>query len=320
MTYPFENIQIAPGIRTLELIRVDKMEDVYLGVHFAYPGTPKWNGAVPLHAKYQGIDIPMTRADVEAWVLECYEILKPANASSWRYEQKSYLESKRAEDTKLVFDALNEGERVTRWLCRKCGPVSDVNPQPASRIRQLKMYGYHIVTQKKECSCCGSKQYFDLLIRLPRHSANSQKRSTITRALRERILSTLENRDCVTEIKLEKRACVIDHKFPSSRWVIGESVNETSMPESRIRDKFQILSNQSNLQKERYCQRCVIEGLRGDYFGIQWYYKGDAKWRGTSKADEDGCVGCPWYDVERWKIAFNLFLQYALSIAPKDEN
>lgn len=80
------------------------------------------------------------------------------------------------------------------------------------------------------------------------------------------------------------------------------------MSEDEIRAKFQILSNQTNLQKERYCQRCVLEGIRGNFFGIEWYYEGDKMWRGTSKADENGCIGCPWYDLSRWKAEFNLHL------------
>lgn len=103
---------------------------------------------------------------------------------------------------------------------------------------------------------------------------------------------------------------VIDHKFPSSRWVNGETINETTMPVSKIKSKFQILTNQTNLQKERYCKRCVSTGKRGDFFGIEWYYEGNAQWQGTSKADENGCIGCCWYDMAEWKSRFNRFLAY----------
>ena len=80
------------------------------------------------------------------------------------------------------------------------------------------------------------------------------------------------------------------------------------MTEDEIKDKFQILSNQTNLQKERYCQRCVMENIRGDFFGIEWYYQGDNQWKGNSKADEGGCNGCPWYDIKYWKTEFNKHL------------
>lgn len=304
MAYPFENRQIDANIRTLDLFSPPKMEDKYLAVRFRYKGVA-WNGAVPIKAKYQGTDVPLTLEDVEAWVKECYAALDPANYQSWRSEQEEYWKASGSEDTQLVFDELNGTSATTQWLCRKCGPVPGVNPQPGARIKSLRQKGYFIASRVLYCSACGSKQHHDLLIRLPRHAANNQKRSTISRALRENILRVLPNVDCLTEERLEKGACVIDHKFPSSRWVNGETINDVSMTDEQIRAKFQILSNQSNLHKERYCQRCVLEGIRGSFFGIAWYYEGDAKWRGTSKADEAGCVGCPWYDLRTWKEEFN---------------
>ena len=80
------------------------------------------------------------------------------------------------------------------------------------------------------------------------------------------------------------------------------------MSENEIKNKFQLLTNQTNLQKERYCKRCVSAGKRGDFFGIKWYYKGSENWEGSSKADENGCIGSPWYDLIKWKAEFNKFL------------
>ena len=308
MSYSFENKQINPNIRINNLFNIEKMEDIYLSVRFKYQRVV-WNGAVPIKAKYQGVAVPLTQEDVVDWVQICYDALNPAKFQIWQNQQNQFWQNRNSEDTKLVFDALNGTDTTTRWLCRKCGPVPAVNPQPAARIRSLKQMGYHIATIQLVCSSCGNKQYFDLLIRLPRHAADNQKRFTITKALRSRILEVLPKVDCVFEIPLDEKACIIDHKFPSSRWVNGETVNHTSMPVDEIKKKFQILSNQTNLQKERYCQRCVLEGKRGSFFGIEWYYQGTEKWEGTSKADENGCVGCPWYDVIKWKKEFNKHLK-----------
>lgn len=307
MAYPFENKQLNKDIKINTLFRLEKMEDIYLSVRFKYKRVV-WNGAVPIKAKYQGVNVPLTSEDIEDWVKVCYSALDPAKFKTWQSEQDEYWKSKSSEDTQLVFEALNGSDDTTKWLCRKCGPVPEVNPQPGARIRSLRQMGYHIATMKLECSSCGKKQYFDLLIRLPRHAADNQKRYTISKALRMKILGLLPNVDCVFDETLDEKACVIDHKFPSSRWVNGETVNHTSMTEDEIRSKFQILSNQTNLQKERYCQRCVLEGIRGSFFGIEWYYEGDSQWQGTSKADENGCIGCPWYDVVKWKKEFNKHL------------
>ena len=285
MSYDFENKTVNRNIKTSNLFRIDKMEDYYLAVRFKYQGYI-WNGAVPIKAKYQGVDIPLTKDDVFEWTQSCYEALDPGKYGVWQAQQTAFWDNTNAEDTHLVFDALNGTEPITKWLCRKCGPVPKVNPQAGAR-----------------------KLYFDLLIRLPRHPADNQKRFSISVALRNKILSTLPLKDACFETVLQPNEVIIDHKFPSSRWVNGETVNETDMPVEDIQKKFQLLTNQTNLQKERYCQRCVTEGVRGDFFGIEWYYEGDKNWNGTSKADENGCIGCPWYDLHKWKEEFNKHLK-----------
>ena len=81
--------------------------------------------------------------------------------------------------------------------------------------------------------------------------------------------------------------------------------NFTTMTDEQIEVKFQLLTQQTNLQKDRYCFRCFNENIRGDFFGIKWYSKGDEYWQGANKSDENGCVGCPWYDLADWKKKFN---------------
>lgn len=38
-----------------------------------------------------------------------------------------------------------------------------------------------------------------------------------------------------------------------------------------------------------------------EIFWNKWYSKGDEYWQGANKSDENGCVGCPWYDLADWK-------------------
>lgn len=308
--HPFEYQKLNGNVSTEDFFKIDKMEDRYLAVKFRY-GMRTWNGCVPIISKYQGVNIPETKEDVEAWVLECYAELDPGRNNVWQEEQRTFWAGRKASETQSVFEALNGAEPLTRWKCRKCGPVPEINPQPASRIKQLKKMGYFIATRKKECPNCGGLQYCDLLIRLPRHAADNEKRSPISRKLQNKIKTVLPLRDACFDTPQKASDLIIDHKFPSSRWVNGETVNKTDMSEEDIRKKFQLLTNQTNLQKERYCQECVIHGNRGDFFGIEWYYKGARKWEGTSKADEQGCVGCPWYDLAKWKQELNAFLAKA---------
>ena len=72
-----------------------------------------------------------------------------------------------------------------------------------------------------------------------------------------------------------------------------------------IRDKFQLLSNQRNQQKREICRKCFQTGKRGIIFGIPYFYEGDENWPEDipikGKKAEKGCIGCPWYDIKRWR-------------------
>ena len=97
-----------------------------------------------------------------------------------------------------------------------------------------------------------------------------------------------------------------DHKFSEIRW--DENVakeNSINITEDEIREKFQILDTQRNQQKREVCRHCFETGERGTIYGIKFFYAGDEKWdpqipiRG--KEAEKGCIGCPWYDIQKWR-------------------
>ncbi len=113
MSYSFENKKITADITINDLFNIEKMEDAYLSVRFKYQKVV-WNGAIPINAKYQGINIPLTHEDVVEWVKSCYSTLEPAKFQLWQNEQRVFWENKNSEDTKLVFDALNGTESTTK--------------------------------------------------------------------------------------------------------------------------------------------------------------------------------------------------------------
>ena len=304
MSFTFENKRISADIITGSLFQIPRMQDWYIGVTFRYHATA-WNGAVPIVSKYQGINVPLTEEDVLAWVNYCHQELDSRKNTIWQRTQSSYWENKKAFATQAVFDALNGEDILTKWLCRRCGPAPKSNPQSGARIRDLRKWGYSIATKVLSCETCGCKTHFDLLVRLPRQAADNEKRSSLNESLKKRIKEVLPLKDVCFDEPHPDSQLVIDHKFPSSRWVVGETINAVTMTQDEIRHKFQLLTQQTNSQKERYCKRCVSLGIRGDFFGIKWFHSGDEQWRGSSKADENGCVGCCWYDLEEWKMKFN---------------
>lgn len=105
--------------------------------------------------------------------------------------------------------------------------------------------------------------------------------------------------------EMPTRELEVDHKFPQVRWCKDESENKVDMSEVEIKEKFILLTRSNNLLKSRYCERCVKTGKRGRFPGIYFWYEGNENWKGKSECDEQGCIGCFWYDPYRWREELN---------------
>lgn len=291
------NRNVNENIVLLSEFTQEKMEDRFIEVIFNYENT-RWHGVLPIFILYQGFEITDDK-DLDNFAINAYELLHPKNRNNWLNDSEKYWSDKQHGPTYNVLKALESGN----WECRVCGPVPQVNPQPSARLRDLKKMGYIISSKRTHCYCCNKTTMHDILVLLPRidNDSSAKGRTAISENLKKRIKSLLNYREvCFNVIRTEKEL-IIDHKFPSQRWTTSESENPDSMTDSQITKKFQLLSNQTNLWKSRYCDRCVSEGLRGDFMGITWFYEGTQYWQGKNKSDEYGCVGCPWYDLEKWK-------------------
>lgn len=278
----------------------EKTSDVFKKVEFIYE-TKKWEGALPKFLEKQGLDL--TDDEFYDQLEENYQLLNPVNTNQWIVESDSKWNDKTSATYK-VLAALYSGE----WECRVCGPVPKINPQPAARLRDLKKKGYIIGSQRRFCSNCNKKTMHDILIMLPniesKFDHGNELRKPMSLTLKKRIKSILGFREVCFNVIRSDVELLIDHKFPSQRWNQPESDNLNDMPEKAIRRKFQLLSNQTNMWKSRYCDTCVKTGKRGEFMGLKWYYKGDENWNGKTEFDEKGCIGCPWYDLETWKVKF----------------
>lgn len=280
-----------------EEFTAEKTNDVFVTVEFKYNNST-WNGALPKYLERQGIEY--SSEDITSSIDALYSHLNPLNRKAWRLESDSKWNNKNSQTYK-VLKALYSGE----WECRVHGPVPMVNPQPAARLKALKTNGYIICSQRRHCPVCNQRQMHDLLIMLPfvryRFQEGNELRASMSERLKERIKKVLKNTEICFDIKRSNKELIIDHKFPSQRWKRPEQPNPDSMSEEQIRNKFQLLSNQTNMWKSRYCDACVKDGIRGVFMGLKWYYSGNEIWDGKNKGDEQGCVGCPWYDLNRWK-------------------
>ena len=123
-------------------------------------------------------------------------------------------------------------------------------------------------------------------------------------ALRKRIIKLLGQYD-VYETRINSN-CLPDHKFSEIRWdenTKGE--NPDDMTDEQIKEKFQLLTNQRNQQKREVCRSCFQTNKRGIIYGIPFFYKGSEDWDDTipkkGKEAEKGCIGCGWYDIQKWR-------------------
>lgn len=128
-----------------------------------------------------------------------------------------------------------------------------------------------------------------------------------------RVIRLLGSRDVVDRTERSPSHLTVDHKLPMIRWSVETQQAQSAystMSDDDIRANFQLLkkSNGSishNHLKSRACERCFKTGARGAPFGLRFFYEGGPRWEPTDKKDPDGCLGCGWYDFDRWRRELN---------------
>ena len=281
-----------------------KASEEYVRIKFAYPDvTEEWNGWVPVEYRRTGVSISETdKEGLEKHLNEIYLQMHPSKYKDWVATQDRLWNTGRSVETKEIFNILKDG----KWHCRNCD-IS--NPNFARRIQDLKEMGYTIATHiNYRCPECGNNRSTRLvLLPIKRVELAGNGYETWTPALRAKIIKVLGGID-VYEDKPNKH-CLPDHKFSEIRWDDDtKSENPETMSEQEIKDKFQLLTNQRNQQKREVCRECFQTGKRGIIYGIPFFHKGGPIWDPTipqkGKNAEQGCIGCPWYDIAQWRKEF----------------
>lgn len=281
-------------------IRHSKASEAYVEVKFIYEDEvlETW---IPVEYRRTGLDLKDD--EVAEYLESIYPILNPNNSEQWKLEQEEYWKKEKpnAGVTKGVFDAITTGA----WECVNC-TIS--NPNWARRFQDLKEMGYTFATQTPvNCPVCEQRSTYVRIVMLPRYHSNIGY-EIISPKLRKKIISALNSLD-VYENKPSNNL-LPDHKFPEIRWDEDtKEVNVDDMSDDEIKNKFQLMTNQRNLQKREVCRKCYQTNKRGTAFGIDFFYQGDENWDEnipkTGKDAEAGCVGCPWYDMGKWREELN---------------
>lgn len=277
-----------------------KASEEYVHVCFRYSPTRTWDGWVPVEYRRTGVSIA-SEEQLYTYLNFVYDEMRPDRFDSWLETQRQFWETEKtnAKTTKEFFDSLKKGG----WQCVEC--TLPKNPNWARRIQDLKEFGYTIATDiNRHCEKCKKNTTHLLLLPIRRGSSDGNGYESFSPALRKRIIKVLNGVDVYENAP--NPHCLPDHKFSEIRWDDQtKASNEKDMTDEEIKNKFQLLTNQRNQQKREVCRTCFQTGKRGQIFGIPFYYEGTENWDSAipqkGKAAERGCVGCPWYDIEKWR-------------------
>lgn len=291
-------IDLLPGITKFEKHLHTKASEEYIRVKFEYENKI-WEGWVPIVYRRTGLEL-ITDEEINLHLNKVYNEMNPINYKKWLNKQDEYWNSKpNASVTKSFYEALKDGD----WHCVNCELPN--NPNWARRIQDLKEAGYTISTDtNKYCNkCCSNKTHL-IMLPISREIIEGNGYETWSPALRKRIIKLLGQYD-VYETRINSN-CLPDHKFSEIRWdenTKGE--NPDNMTDEQIKEKFQLLTNQRNQQKREVCRNCFQTNKRGIIYGIPFFYKGTENWDDTipkkGKEAEKGCIGCGWYDIQKWR-------------------
>lgn len=277
-----------------------KASEIYVSVLFKYDDM-KWEGYVPIEYRRTGTSISFEDKDnLHKYLNYVYDEMNPDKLEKWKEEQEKFWETKpKAGTTKSFFDTLAKGG----WKCGACEMPRNTNPQ--RRIQDLKEFGYTIATDlARYCPNCNKNTSQRILLPIPRGGNTGNGYETWTPALRKRIISILDSFDVYEYVNTPH--CLPDHKFPEIRWDDEtKDENPDTMTEEEIKNKFQLMTNQRNQQKREVCRNCYQTGKRGIIYGIPFFYEGGPDWDDSipkkGKDAERGCIGCPWYDIQKWR-------------------
>jgi hypothetical protein len=282
-----------------------KASEAYVNVIFDY-SEQQYDWDIPIQYRRTGVDfLDKTEEDIEEYINEVYEECNPTRWAAWKSEQdKFWADKPKAVTTKAFFDIL---AKDFKW---KSVPTDlPENPNWARRIQDLKEFGYTLATNTAKFDKTRNEKCTHILL-VPLARGGITGYETWSQEIREKIINTLKSYDAYEAKTMKKEGLLPDHKFPEIRWD-GETKRESlnHLSDDDIKDDFQLLNNQRNLQKREVCRNCFQTGKRGIVYGVTYYYSGGEIWgkdiplRG--KDAEKGCYGCGWYDIEAWRKSLN---------------
>lgn len=210
---------------------------------------------------------------------------------TWRTKEREEWENSKADVTKEFFFAMLTFKPVTEF------PPND---NPARRIQDIKDAGYTVATIHHY----RDRKSARILLPIPKSAEMGYE--TFTPQFKARVIRLFNGVNAYENKPTTPKGLIPDHKFSEVRWDKNtKAENPMDMADDEVIQKFQLLDNQRNQQKREVCRNCFQTGKRGIIYGIPFFYEGGENWDdkipAVGKIAEKGCVGCAWYDIERWR-------------------
>lgn len=279
-----ENIVVSGKIQN------GKSSEKYVRTTFKQSSGFEWETVVPYYIRRSGLFIE-TEEELAKYLIAIKPFFTRQAMKKWAKIERKKWENSNAEVTKEFFFKLLSFKEETEF------PPND---NPARRIQDIKDAGYTIA------SIPGGPKKKTRRVLLPIPLCNEMGYETFTPQFKARVIRLLKGINAFEARPTAEKGLIPDHKFSEVRWDDAtKAENSMDMTDAEVIEKFQLLDNQRNQQKREVCRKCFQDGKRGILYGIPFFYNGTIDWPQdvpvVGKAAEKGCIGCAWYDIERWR-------------------
>lgn len=284
-----------------------KASEKYIDVTIVQEDGFIWKGSIPYFYRRTGLFIE-TPEDLAGYLNEIYPLFSQNAINEFvQTETKRWnTELSGKETTKGFFDKLIN----LQWNSVQYNLPTNKNW--ARRVQDIKEFGYTLATDtRRQVEGKSETDTHIQLIPLPKGGVTGYE--VMSPAFKAKAIAAMGGINAYELSSANKHGLLPDHKFPEIRWdekTRAENPDEMSVEE--ITEKFQLIDNQRNQQKRETCRRCFQTGIRGKLYGINYYYAGSEIWNPEipkiGKDAEIGCVGCGWYDIQKWRESLNNFI------------
>lgn len=284
-----------------------KASEKYIDVTIIQEDGFTWKGSIPYFYRRTGLFIE-TPEDLADYLNKIYPLFSrnaineflQAEAKRWNTELRG------KETTKGFFDKLIN----LQWNSVQYD--LPVNKNWARRVQDIKEFGYTLATDtRRQVEGESVTDTHIQLVPLPKGGVTGYE--VMSPAFKAKAIALLRRINVYELSSANNHGLLPDHKFPEIRWddkTRDENSDEMSVEE--IKEKFQLIDNQRNQQKREACRKCFQTNMRGKLYGINYYYVGCEIWNPEipkiGKDAEAGCVGCGWYDIQKWRESLNNFI------------